>query len=60
MSFELDRVVAIDVHTHAERNAGEPQDEVTTEILAAAAAYFGGHPPQPTAREVADYYRRAT
>ena len=42
---------------HAERNEGEPQDPVTSEVLAAAAKYFGGHPPQPTAQEVADYYR---
>jgi predicted TIM-barrel fold metal-dependent hydrolase len=57
MTIDLDHVVAIDVHTHAERNAGEPQDEVTTDVLEAAAAYFGGSPPQPTAQEVADYYR---
>ena len=57
MGIDLDRVAAIDVHTHAERNAGEPQDEVTTGLLKAAAAYFGGDPPQPTASEVADYYR---
>jgi predicted TIM-barrel fold metal-dependent hydrolase len=50
-------LVAIDVHTHAERNAGEPQDPVTEEVLAAAGKYFGGSPPQPTAQEVADYYR---
>jgi len=54
---DVDRLVAIDVHTHAERNAGEPQDPVTTELLDAAARYFGGHPPQPTAQDVADYYR---
>jgi predicted TIM-barrel fold metal-dependent hydrolase len=57
MSVDLDRVIAIDVHTHAERNAGQPQDEVTGAVLKAAAAYFGGSPPQPTAQEVADYYR---
>jgi hypothetical protein len=57
MSIDLDRVVAIDVHTHAERNEGQPQDRVTTEMLDAAAQYFGGHPPQPTAQDVADYYR---
>ncbi len=57
MSFNLDEVVAIDVHVHAERNQNEPQDPVTTEVLDAAAKYFGGHPPQPTAAEVADYYR---
>jgi predicted TIM-barrel fold metal-dependent hydrolase len=57
MSIDVETVVAIDVHVHAERNQGEPQDPVTTEMLEAAAAYFGGHPPQPTAQEVADYYR---
>jgi Predicted metal-dependent hydrolase of the TIM-barrel fold len=55
--LDLDAVVAIDVHTHAERNHGQAQDEVTLEILDAAGKYFGGHPPQPTAQEVADYYR---
>jgi predicted TIM-barrel fold metal-dependent hydrolase len=57
MSIDVERVVAIDVHVHAERNEDEPQDPVTTEMLEAAARYFGGHPPQPTAQEVADYYR---
>ena len=57
MSIDPERLVAIDVHTHAERNAGEEQDPVTGEILAAAASYFGGSPAQPTAQEVADYYR---
>jgi len=50
-------LVAIDVHTHAERNTGEPQDPVTTEVLDAAKQYFGGSPAQPTAQEVADHYR---
>jgi uncharacterized protein len=57
MSIDIEKITAIDVHVHAERNDGEPADEVTTEILDAAAQYFGGHPPQPTAQEVADYYR---
>ena len=57
MAFDLDAIVAIDVHTHAERSAHHAQDPVTGEILAAAAKYFGGEPPQPTAQEVADYYR---
>jgi hypothetical protein len=57
MTIDVDKVVAIDVHVHAERNQSEPQDPVTTEILDAAARYFGGSPPQPSAREVADYYR---
>ncbi len=57
MSVDLEKVVAIDVHTHAERSAHAPQDPVTGEILEAAARYFGGTPPQPTTQEVADYYR---
>ncbi len=57
MSVDVEKLVAIDVHVHAERNQSEPQDPVTTEILDAAARYFGGSPPQPSAREVADYYR---
>jgi uncharacterized protein len=57
VSIDVDQLVAIDVHTHAERNAGEQQDPVTTELLAAAATYFGADPLQPTAQEVADYYR---
>jgi hypothetical protein len=57
MSIDVEKVVAIDVHVHAERNQDEPQDPVTSEMLEAAARYFGGHPPQPTAQEVADYYR---
>ena len=57
MSLDLDAITAIDVHVHAERNQDQPPDPVTTEILDAAARYFGGHPPQPSAQEVADYYR---
>jgi predicted TIM-barrel fold metal-dependent hydrolase len=53
----IDDVVAIDVHTHAERNAGEQQDPLTGAILEAAERYFGGNTVQPTAQEVADYYR---
>ena len=57
MSIPLEQVLAVDVHTHAERSTSQPQDPVTAELLAAAGKYFGGSPPQPTAQEVADYYR---
>ncbi len=57
MTVDLEKIAAIDVHAHAERNPGETSDPVTDELLAAAARYFGGSPPQPTAQEVADYYR---
>ncbi|HEY6526544.1 MAG TPA: amidohydrolase family protein, partial [Solirubrobacteraceae bacterium] len=56
-AIDLTKVAAIDVHVHAERNHDEPQDPVTLEILDAAGKYFGGHPPQPSAQEVAEYYR---
>jgi predicted TIM-barrel fold metal-dependent hydrolase len=56
-TVDLDKLTAIDVHVHAERNAGEPQDPVTEELLAAASSYFGSAPNQPTAQDVADYYR---
>jgi uncharacterized protein len=58
MPIDLDTVAAIDVHVHAERNHSEEQDPVTLEVLDAAAKYFGGSPPQPSAQEVADYYRQ--
>ena len=57
MTADVDSLVAIDVHVHAERVESRPQDPVTEEFLAAAAKYFGGHPAQPTAQDVADYYR---
>ena len=57
VSLDLDQIVAIDVHTHAEASVNQPQDPVTGELLAAAAKYFGGEPQQPTAQAVADYYR---
>jgi uncharacterized protein len=56
-TVDLEKLVAIDVHVHAERNADEPQDPVTEELLAAASSYFGSAPNQPTAQDVADYYR---
>jgi uncharacterized protein len=38
VSIDLDKIVAIDVHTHAEASANQPQDPVTGEFLAAAAS----------------------
>jgi uncharacterized protein len=57
MSIDLDKIVAIDVHTHAERSAQGEEDEVGLSYLEAAKKYFGGEPPRPTTQEVADYYR---
>jgi predicted TIM-barrel fold metal-dependent hydrolase len=56
-ALDLDTLVAIDVHTHAEAAADREPDPVTTEILEAASKYFGSAPAQPTAQDVATYYR---
>ena len=57
MTIDVDKIVAIDVHTHAERSSHGGEDEVALEYLAAAKKYFGGEPPRPTTQDVADYYR---
>jgi predicted TIM-barrel fold metal-dependent hydrolase len=55
VSIDLDTIVAIDVHTHAEvGRTGE--DGLLPEWREAAAAYFG-EDARPTADEVAAYYR---
>ena len=56
-SIDLDFVVAIDIHTHAQVPRDEPVDPITTEILDAAAKHFRADFPRPDAQEVADYYR---
>ena len=55
--IDVDALVALDVHVHAERNHDEERDPVTLEVLEAAARYFGRSPAQPSAGEVAEYYR---
>jgi uncharacterized protein len=55
MTIDLDRVTAIDVHTHAEvGRAGE--DGLLPEWREAASKYFGSS-DLPTAEDVAAYYR---
>ena len=55
MSIDLDKIVAIDVHTHAEVGlTGE--DGLRPEWRAAAAKYFG-EAGTPTVEDVAAYYR---
>jgi predicted TIM-barrel fold metal-dependent hydrolase len=55
VSIDLERVVAIDVHTHAEIGRGG-EDGLRPEWRAAAAAYFGAA-AMPTVADVAGYYR---
>ena len=55
MTIDLDKIIAIDVHTHAESGrAGE--DSLKPEWREAAKRYFGDA-PKPTVDDVAAYYR---
>ncbi len=54
-AIDLDSIVAIDVHTHAEVGRGG-EDGLKPEWRTAAARYFGEH-ALPTADDVAEYYR---
>ena len=55
MTIDLDGIVAIDVHTHAEIGRGG-EDGLRPEWREAARRYFGEE-ATPTVDEVADYYR---
>jgi uncharacterized protein len=56
LSIDVDSVVAIDVHTHAEISRRAGRDGLKPEWRTAAAGYFGEH-GLPTADDVAAYYR---
>jgi predicted TIM-barrel fold metal-dependent hydrolase len=54
--MNLDDLIAIDVHTHAEISAdGHPS--LSPELEAAKAAYFGARDAHPTIPQMAEYYR---
>jgi uncharacterized protein len=54
--IDVDRVKAIDVHTHAEVSL-DGHDPMPPELREAARRYFGGDVSRPSAQDVADYYR---
>jgi uncharacterized protein len=54
--IDVDAVKAIDVHTHAEVSR-DGHDPMPPELREAARRYFKGEGAQPTAQDVADYYR---
>jgi predicted TIM-barrel fold metal-dependent hydrolase len=57
MTMDLGKLVAIDVHTHAEIS-GNGHSSLSGELLAASEAYFKAHGHrQPTIPEMAAYYR---
>lgn len=53
--LNLDELIAIDVHTHAEMSIRDPQ--MPTSFQQAAQAYFKHDNPRPTIPEIAEYYR---
>jgi predicted TIM-barrel fold metal-dependent hydrolase len=55
-SIDVDRVRAIDVHTHAEVSIGG-HDPMPPELREASKRYFRSGGGQPTAEDVAAYYR---
>jgi len=55
--LNLDHIVAIDIHTHAERSCCQPVDEIQQAFEAAAAKYFKEDAPRPTIAETIAYYR---
>jgi hypothetical protein len=54
--LNLDQLVAIDVHTHANISSRQPRDPCSVIFDEAMAKYFKSAPP-PTITEVAQYYR---
>jgi predicted TIM-barrel fold metal-dependent hydrolase len=55
-SFDVEKVVAIDIHTHANVSGRCARDPCSIILDEAMAAYFKSAPP-PTIPEVAQYYR---
>jgi predicted TIM-barrel fold metal-dependent hydrolase len=53
--MNIDEIVAIDVHTHAELSVRDPQEP--TVFQNAAQKYFKNDNMRPTIPEIADYYR---
>ncbi|MCB0848101.1 MAG: 4-hydroxyphenyl-beta-ketoacyl-CoA hydrolase, partial [Bacteroidetes bacterium] len=54
--IDIEKVRAIDVHTHAEVSCQQPHDDFRPELDEAFAKYFKSD-KRPTIQETADYYR---
>jgi predicted TIM-barrel fold metal-dependent hydrolase len=54
---DLDKVIAIDIHTHAEEPCGSHADDGYDDLQAAMGRYFGSRNMQPTIPETAAYFR---
>ena len=56
MKINLNEIVAIDVHTHAEVSCRQPHDDYRPEFDEAFAKFFKTT-HRPTIQETCDYYR---
>ncbi len=54
--IDIDKIIAIDVHTHAECSCRQPHDDYRPEFDEAFAKYFKSK-ERPTIQQTADYYR---
>ncbi|GAA4469051.1 4-hydroxyphenyl-beta-ketoacyl-CoA hydrolase [Nibrella saemangeumensis] len=54
--IDIEKITAIDVHTHAEASCWQPHDDFRPELDEAFAKYFKSD-KRPTIQETADYYR---
>ena len=54
--IDFDKIIAIDVHTHAEVSCTQPHDDFRPELDEAFARYFKSD-KRPTMQETADFYR---
>jgi predicted TIM-barrel fold metal-dependent hydrolase len=55
-TMNIDELIAIDVHTHAEVSCRQPEDDYANEIEEQKKKYFKSGSP-PTIQETVDYYR---
>ena len=56
-NIDLDSIIAIDIHTHAEKSTRVLPDEAETEALEARGKYFRYEIKHPTIAQLAAYYR---
>jgi uncharacterized protein len=56
--IDIQNIIAIDIHTHAEVSQRLPEDLEWKAIQEAASEYFHDDKPRPTLPEIADYYRQ--
>ncbi len=57
VKVKLDELLAIDIHTHAERTCHHPFDQIQDDFDQAAAVYFRQSAKHPTIAETVAYYR---